>query len=282
MTMICNRTVVLRVTSLIVFYCNLTFSQTQSSSALLDQFFLVRRPDYVSDCPVGTTRADAILVFNPSSAQTPIGANYTILTKSGKFVKASILKNIDASGCGVFFENSDVSFGLLRAKQKITWANEEDALVAIKSKKNAPPRLGKIMTSVDSTLKSKCVSMVEPLIPKSERFDVAVTIKIIAPDSNKKFLFLSVNHYDEENQKKAGDKAMGQTGFLFFIGPGLPQLLLKEDNLLNIFTISDLDGDGKYELMVYSGGWGAGTYEMRIFDGKEFNKYKKVLYEWVD
>ena len=51
-----------------------------------------------------------------------------------------------------------------------------------------------------------------------------------------------------------------------------------------MFAVSDMDRDGKFELLVHNGGAYSGNYELREFDGKSVDMQHviKVLYSWGD
>ena len=98
----------------------------------------------------------------------------------------------------------------------------------------------------------------------------------------KQFLLVSVDRYVEKNLRLAGDQAIYPTGFVFSLENGNPRLLFAENYLSKILSISDLDSDGIYEVAVYSGGWGDGSYVVRLFDGTTFLKDHIVLYHWMD
>jgi len=180
------------------------------------------------------------------------------------------------------FDQQEISFGLLRANSSLGWTSEIDALVGLRAAKINPLRVGTVSLLSDEVLKSKCLAAIRPMIPDSEHFDLKTQFKFTAPGGKRQFLLVSVDRYVEKNLALAGDKAIYPTGFVFSLEDGTPRLLFAENYLSRIFSISDLDNDGVYEVAVYSGDWGDGSYVVRLFDGTAFLKDCIVLYHWMD
>lgn len=259
-----------------------SFSQTSAVTTretnLLDQFFLIRRPDFIENC-AGTPKADGIIVFRSKTPDSTTKIH--VITRSGALISVLVTKTLDLDTCQEF-EYQGVSYGLLRANAPLGWNSESDALIGLQAATIDSQRVGSVLPLSDTILKSKCLSLIRPAIPDSEHFDVKTQMQFTAPGGNRQFLLVSVERYVEKNRMLAGDQAVYPTGFVFSIENGNPRLLFDENYLSRVFSISDLDNDGMYEVTVYSGGWGEGSYEVRLFDGKVFLKDKRVLYHWMD
>lgn len=124
--------------------------------------------------------------------------------------------------------------------------------------------------------------MIRSLVPIVDHFDIETMALITAPDTHKKYLFIGVERILESEIKYHDDKAFRYTGFLFSYDRKVPQLLIQEDGLEGIFTISDLDRDGEYEIGFSSGNALTVGYGVRIFDGKTFKGPGRVLYQAGD
>ncbi len=57
---------------------------------------------------------------------------------------------------------------------------------------------------------------------------------------------------------------------------------MAEDGLTDRYAITDVDGDGVYEVLIHTGAYGGGQYEMRLLDGRRFTSPTRVLYRWID
>ena len=245
---------------------------------LLDQFFLVRRPDFISNC-VPITKADGIIVFRSKTPDST--STFQVLTRSGGVVATTVTATMVLDTC-IDFDQQEISFGLLRAKSSLGWPREIDALIGLRLPPINPLRIGSVSLLSDSVLRSKCLAAIRPAIPDSEHFDLKTQFQFTAPGGKKKFLLVSVDRYVEKNRTLAGDQAIYPTGFVFTLENGNPRLLFAENYLSRVFSISDLDNDGIYEIAVYSGGWGDASYVVRLFDGTNFLKDGIVLYHWGD
>ena len=194
------------------------------------------------------------------------GSEFLVLTHDGDLIPAVVKKTLLTDSC-LFYEDLDMSFGLLDAKEELGWNRDVDAMIAIVSSFKHSNSTGKVLSLSDTSLRSQCLSMIRASLPDSEQYTVTRSLSIVAPDKNLQYFFLGVNHYTKSNLRLAGDQALFPTGFLFHLNHGKPQLILTENYLSNIFTVSDLDNDGEYEFSIYSGGFGGGSYEIRIFNG---------------
>jgi len=255
-----------------------TKSTTTPNTTLLDRLFLVRRPDFIENC-FGTPKADAVIVFRSKTPDSTISIQ--VLTRSGTVVSASVAETLVLDTCEEF-EYQSVSYGLLHAQAPLGWNSEIDALIGVQAATINPQRVGTVSPLSEAAMKSKCLSVISLAIPDSEHCDIKTQMQFNAPGGKPQFLLVSVDRYVEKNVLLAGDKAVYPTGFVFTVENGNPRLLFAENYLSRVFSISDLDNDGIYEVAVYSGGWGEGSYEVRLFDGKVFLKDKRVLYHWMD
>ena len=154
-----------------------TISATKPDTTLLDQFFLVRRPDFIENC-TGTPKADGIIVFR---SKTPDSTNeIQVLTRSGALISALVTKTLDLDTCQEF-EYQGVSYGLLRANAPLGWTSEIEALIGLQAATIDPLRVGSVLPLSDRILKSKCISLIRPAIPDSEHFDVKTQVQFTAP-----------------------------------------------------------------------------------------------------
>ncbi|MFA6469476.1 MAG: hypothetical protein WCW35_11305 [Bacteroidota bacterium] len=277
-----NRTKAILLFCVLARYCEPLISQSNDipddTSKFSDEFVLVRHPKFVENCN-NVTQTNGVLIFPSRNPQLNSGAQYTIVTHMGECVSA-LVKNILLDDSCLLYSGLDISFGLFDAKKVLSWDNDIDAMVAVKSSSINGCKTGKVSTFYRKNTLTESLSLIKSFIPDSEEVEVSRSLSIITPD-NREYYFLGINQYAKSNQYQAGDAAMLPIGFLFYLDHGKPQLLHREKYLTNIFTISDLNDDDEYEILVYCGSYAGGNYELRTFDGKTILK-KKYLYGWDD
>jgi len=258
-------------------------SAIKDSEDILNQFVLVRPPDYAGGC-FDSVNASALLIFTAATPPMMIGTQYQIITNSGQPIAGSLVELVPADSCGGPFTEmtSAVSFGALHVTTTLDWKYSLGAMIAIPTKVRKPNNIGTVNQYDDAALLKACKAIIKPLVPDSVHFDFASTRLITTPDTHKHFIFIGVERYPGKERRLADDKDIEYTGFVFSLARRKARLLIKEDGLENIFTISDLNGNGEYELGFSSGGSLSIGYGVRIFDGKQFKGACRFLYQAGD
>lgn len=106
-------------------------------------------------------------------------------------------------------------------------------------------------------------------------------MKIALPRSGQEYVFSSVDHANLEEYIKLGEKALNSTGFLFLRKSPTPALLVEQSRLTGLISVTDLDDDGIYEMLIQSSSYAVVTYAIWLFDGKKFTGTKRTIYEWM-
>lgn len=249
------------------------YSQLDSTTNIIDNFVLVRS----SEICLSVAEEREILVFSSAKPPKEVGTQFQILTRFGQLVKGSIIKTLKRDDCDYgFLTEDDISFGLLRVKEKVDWKKDEaDGLVALESRLIQNKRVGKVLEINDGDLKSQCLAIIQPIFRDTTKVRLKRALLIVTPDSEGKFFFISVDtiaSFDFEEP----------IGFLFSVNNDRPVLVLTESFLSNIFTISDLDNDGVFEILLYVSRISSGSFEVRLFDKNKFTDKKRILYRWMD
>lgn len=119
-------------------------SDVKGTEDILNQFVLVRPPDYES-C-FGSTDADALLIFTATAPPGMIGTQYHIITNSGQAIAGSLVEIVPADSCGELFTEmtSALSFGLLHVATKMNRDKSFGAMIAIPSTTRRPGNIGTV------------------------------------------------------------------------------------------------------------------------------------------
>lgn len=183
--------------------------------------------------------------------------------------------------------------GLLETSEEIVWQpyqesdwNRSTLFLAIKGA--APPleRIGsvkKAQTMIVADLPPVDLAywnQMKPHIPEGRRLHLFEETVISPPNSKETYVEIGIGHSDPRNDEMGGDEGVF-TRFLFVREAAGPRLLLQGEEVPKVLAISDLDGDGLYEVLVDAVADNYGSYEIRLFDGKGFSEPKRVLYKWV-
>lgn len=256
-----------------------------------EKVYLVRHPEFVKGC-APKTNANAVLIFDKQKINRK--DRVSIVSHTQGAIDATITNIL--SRCEPFFEDDQGDLALLYTAKKIDWLSDIDALLAVKDTKSSEGNIGIVRQYSLGKKEPLFLNEIKKYIPNSDQLaidnireiilpgtkSVIDNIRgIIFPGTRRKHIFIAISHFNVSEYEKAGDQALHQKGFIFSFKEGTPQLLLKEDYLTNVFTVSKLLSDSSYEILIHSGGYGGGTYELRFFDGDKFMQNKIVLYEWM-
>lgn len=267
------KTTKLTATIFLLFPIFFTVCWSQPDNELRSRSILVRSPDTDESC-TKNEQSKAVSVGN-ENVSIQIGDRFQIITHKSGVMNAKV---IDKCKPSTYFQEG---LFVLRANDYIDWEGDYDALFAIKGDAIQPDQVGSASgIRLNRLFRASVFDALKGRVPPTDTIVVESGTLLSPPNSTRLYLFVSIEHFNIENYRGAGDKAIASKGLLFEIrGSELP-LLIAESGLESIFSISDVDNDGIWELLVHSGGWGGGTYELRFFDGSKFTKSKLQLYEW--
>ena len=249
------------------------------SENYLDHIFLVRPPGYIAVCNEKIFDIAAVAIIDSRLVPNiKIGEDFFVITESAAVIKGALKKLIS---CEHDFNVDNAAFGLLKFTKKIDW-HRGDAYIAIKGINPSSDILGSIRPLTKDTERI-CLNMIRKHIPQNEDISIEFAARIALPASSKEYDFISVDHFDPDSYKQAGDKALNTTGFLFVKANNKRPILLQKNNITKVIGLTDLNKDGIFEVIVHaSDGAYEGSYEVRFLDSKGFSETKKVLYHWMD
>ena len=239
---------------------------------LLDHFLLVRSHDLVYWLCKEPARPDAIAILKPNYHFMK-REEISIISNASGILKGTVIYTIKQC-------IDDIPVGALEMDEPLEWRGLDRARLGIRGKKPSPDRIGSVKPHSDILKETKINKFIRSQIPLNEQLNIQNISIVLPPSSSKKYIFVHVSHFDPKIYKKAGDNAVTDIGFLF-IDDTERTMVLKEQGLTKIYNITDLDKDGIFELLIFKGGRG-GTYEIWLFNGKEFTGEKKILYEAFD
>lgn len=255
---------------------------TKANKRLFDQFFLVRPAEWFGKCE-GKLAEEAILIIGPGTKLTDIkaGDEFFIIKHSSGIVKG-ILTRI-APSCAPSLGVDNLPMGLLKTEDEIDWGSSYDALIAIKGKALVPLQVGSVKHIKGDPENKTYIDQIRSNIPITNKFNVEDIVRVTPPLSDRRYAFASVRYYNPKEYEIAGDNASKTAGFLFSIENKRQRLIIKINDLTRIFSITDLDKNGIYEVAGHnSEGCCGGSYEVRLFDGEKFYGARKMLYRWMD
>ncbi|MEK6551908.1 MAG: hypothetical protein AABZ54_00470 [Bacteroidota bacterium] len=247
----------------------------KDSSDFFANAFLVRDPYFVDSCGAKTD-ANAVLIIREQKIFEKTDIVY-IITHSQGIIEATVTRILN--GCEPFVEED---LALLYAPKKIEWLPGIDALIAIKGKKLSEGKIGIVKQYTLGEKERLFLIEIKKYLPKDDHVAIDNVLKFVLPDTKNEYIFIGISHFDPATYKNAGDKVLKNKGFIFSIKQGIPVLVLEEDDLTNIFTVSKLANNRVYEILVHSSTVYQGSYELRFFDGQKFLKDKIFLYQWMD
>lgn len=234
---------------------------------------LVRSPDTDNKCTKGD-QTEAVSVGN-DSVTILRGDRFQIITHRNGILNAEVIDTCKAS---TYFENG---LFLLRANEYVGWEGEYDALLAVKGDSIQSDQIGSVArVRLNQIYRASACEALKGQIPPTDTIIAESGPLLIPPKSSRLYLFVPTEHYDIKDYRGNGEKAIASLGLLFEIRDEGLTLLISEKDLENIYSISDIDSDGIWEMLVLSGNWGGGTYDLRFFDGTRFTTDKLELYDW--
>ena len=261
------------ISSVILAVVSLSTGWSQTNESLKSRAILLRSPDSDKGC-TQNDKTKAVSWGN-ENVVTEVGGHFQIVTHRSGILSSTLIDTCTPA------RNSARGMLLFRARDYLDWEGSYDALLAVKGQSIQSDQAGSVSwihlnlhhrTAVFSALKGR--------VPASDTTIMGEGTIISPPNSTRLYLFVSVEHYDLRNYEGAGDKAIASLGLLFEIRDEELSLRVAENYLTAVYSVSDIDDDGLLELLIHSGGWGGGTYEVRYFDGSQFTKDKLELYEW--
>jgi hypothetical protein len=246
---------------------------SQTNEALKSSVILLRSPDSDEDC-TENDKTKAVSWGN-ENVVTRIGDHFQIVTHRSGVMSSTLVdtcKPERASSRGML---------LFRARDYLDWEGSYDALLAVKGQRLQSDQAGSVSwIRLNPLHRTAVISALKGRIPESDTTIMGAGTIISPPHSTRLYLFVSVEHYDLQQYMGAGDKAIASMGLLFEILEKDLPLLTSERSLTNVYSISDIDNDGIWELLTQSGDWGGGTYQLRFFNGSRFLIETLELYEW--
>ncbi len=255
-------------------------SDSNDLKALLKQFFLVRSTNYV-DLQDDETPMDAIIVLDKGydSLKNILGQRFFVLFDSQQILKGDLS---EIANRPLLFGNfGDYSIGRLRFDKRINW--QPDTYYNLLAVQGKPPPLSSIIQLKSHSEKSQVSSYLKQIksqLPTNNTYQLIATQQFSLNGSNKRYVFISVEHYDVEIYKTAGDKALNSMGFLFASVSTGAKLIEVMPYVNRLLGITDINRDGVFEFFVSTNAIYDGTYEILLFDGQRFLDIKRILYEW--
>ena len=166
--------------------------------------------------------------------------------------------------------------------RKIEFSDASESLLGVRGKYLSANAVG-YLKKLPKNYAKKYLESIRKHLPANEEFYADEVISISLPNPKRTYDFISVIHHNIEEFKTAGDKADRWTSFLFIGSNKESKLLTKIEKLSSIIGITDLNGDGIYEVLItYNDSAYEVSYEIRLFDGKRISGTKRVLYYWMD
>lgn len=274
---------------LILIFCFLLGKQIKAEDNILDNFFLIRSPDFLNQsdsldpCKEIQSGNVAILIIRPDVDSNKIkhGEEFYIIKDSSNVIKGIFKKII--TNCNNLFNRDGISFGLLQLEKKIEWSSDLEALISIRGVKPYRDIIGTIKL-LSENHGDEYLKIIKKHIPADEdTIIIEESVRLTMPGLSYKYDFMTVTHGKSGAYKEVGDNALITTGFLFIKEGKFPRLLRKKDfDVASFISITDLDKNGIFEVTVHSGTSYEGSYEVRFFDGENISDTKKVLYRWMD
>ena len=253
---------------------------------ILDNFFLVRPPAFLELADKIMPAKTAAIIF-PLDVFSTIkeGDTFSIITKSSAIVTGTVNKfinpcpsemNTDAAACGELLLEKNIVWGKGYYDDAVS-----SSLLAVKGKALSNNNVGSF-----EPLQKNAVKQYEPAMKKYMKgytYSFGEAVRIVPPHSRKTYDFISLDYFKSEEYATLGDKAIEHTSFLFAVDNKKATLLLHDNALQRIIALTDVNGDGIDEVLVFvSSDIYEGTYEMRLFDGTKFIGESRELYTWID
>lgn len=245
-------------------------------SSIGGNVYLVRHPTFVEAC-APKTDANAVLIMGQQKINRK--DTVSIVSHSQGVIDATVTGILGR--CEPFFEDDQGDLALLYTTKKIDWLSDIDALLAIEGVKSPEGKIGIVRKYSLGKKEPLFLNEIKKFIPKSDHCAIDNSLEIIIPNAKNKYIFIAASHFNPSEYERAGDKSLSTKGFIFLLKEDIPKLLLTEDYLTNVFTVSKFLSNNAYEILIHSGSYGGGSYELRFFDGEKFMNNKIVLYEWM-
>lgn len=255
---------------LVLFFCT---SWSQADKELKSKCILLRAPEFNKDCTKGD-QSKSVSVGN-ANVSFEIGDRFQIITHRSGVRNAKVTDNCTPS---ISFEASEFLF---TSMDYVGWDGEYDALLGIRGDNIQSDQVGSVAgIRLNHLYRATVFDALKGYVPSTDTILAEYATLISPPNSFRLFLFVPIEHFDPRIILTAGDKAISYKGIIFEIrGQGILSIMV-ENTLQTVYSISDADDDGVWEILVHCGDWGGGSYELRFFDGNHFQKEKLQLYEW--
>ncbi|MDH4226814.1 MAG: hypothetical protein OEV59_03535 [Deltaproteobacteria bacterium] len=262
----------------------------QSTSDVLDLFFLVRSNDFLKEkgtaepCKETAIPNAATLTIRPGVGmeKLPIGTEFFIIDKDNKIIKGTL--NKIATSCENIFGEDNLHYGLLLLDGKIDWKDDFVAAApAVMGIKPSAKNLGTVQNlspNASKAYQKRIKKEIKTKYPDVGYFDFDHAQRITIPGMQNRHEIIHVGF--EKNYEKytnLGDKA-GSASFIFSTKNNRFELIHWDYGNLEILGITDMDNDGIAELTVSDYASAGGDYSVLLFDGKKILNKQKVLYNW--
>jgi len=246
----------------------------QTDQRLLSKIVFIRSPDTDKDC-TDNNRTMAVSVGN-DSVSIRAGDDFQIITHANGILSARVMDK-----CKPSFWFSKGLF-LFRAEDYIDWSGEFDALLAVKGNALESNQAGSIARIHPNAVhRASILKALKGRISPNDTVRAEHAMIVSPPNSTRLFLFVPAEHYDRKYES-VPDDAIVTEGLLFELQGSQISLVISETGFLDVYTISDLDNDGVWEMLVQvqADTWASGRYELRYLEGDHFRKERIDLYDW--
>ncbi len=247
--------------------------------ASLDRFFLTFSSDYPFEKPHLPKPIYETRLFIPVDSTATVGDHFFIVRRSSHPIQGVLLE-IRSPRAEEFLTNeTDYSVGVIRWQEPL----KEDDLF-----------MGRVLTYRGIALSTASVGDIREMklnitnrVLKPGKHYVFEQWEIQLPLSQGRCVFRVENWWDS-GQNLEADPPSGNTEGILSCHDKKEGAEIRETRLTHILSISDLDGDGIYEVLVHvETPDGEGRYEMRYFDGHKFLRtptgeiQSRVLYTYM-
>ena len=221
-----------------------------------------------------------ILDHDQAAIEALEGEQFTIVTPGGKLFSAELTGSHPTD---LVSNLAQYPVGKLKLKGKVNSYPPRTHMLAIRNEKPEAKLVGRVadVEKSESLYKMKRAKIKDEL-PEEMQVSLPILQRIYAPGPEVNFLFTGVEYFDPEEYRKAGDHALQRTDYLFKLVSGKPTARIKmSDNLVSkVYSVTDLNKDGIWELLVGTNTGFGGTYEIRLLNDEQLSVSRSKLYEW--
>lgn len=253
---------------------------TESDTTGFENYHLVISMDDSDEYKDG----DFWIILNHEQADIEAlkGQQFTIVTQQGKLLEVTL-----TGGHPTDLVSNLARYPVGKLKLADKGNNYEfpsrSHLLAIQNEKPEARLVGRVADVDESeTLYKMIKEKIKGDLPEEMQLYLPTLQRIRASGAGVNFLFVGAEYFDPEEYRKAGDHALHRTCYLYKLKAGKPAAPIKmsDDLISEVYSVTDLNGDGVWELMVGTNTGFDGTYEIRLLNQERLSASRAKLYEW--